>query len=82
MKGQKFIEDAMFIDKRNNKITKEPEIDTYKLCKICYSEELETVFTPCFHAIACKKCSVKLEAKILCPICVTPINSIETIYFS
>lgn len=37
------------------------------ICKICYEVDLNIVFVPCGHAIACEKCIEKCGKK--CPVC-------------
>jgi len=36
------------------------------LCKVCYEEEMVTVFIPCRHVYACVKCAEEIDE---CPIC-------------
>ena len=37
-------------------------------CKICYQSEINTVFVPCGHIVACSECAERLQEKP-CPIC-------------
>lgn len=41
-----------------------------KLCKICKSKEMEVVFIPCAHYVACNQCHQGLQT---CPICQSKI---------
>lgn len=38
------------------------------ICKICLENDLNSVFIPCGHAVACGKCSMSLNNNT-CPIC-------------
>lgn len=38
------------------------------ICKICFENDLDSVFIPCGHAVACGKCSLSLNNNT-CPIC-------------
>nr|XP_045591390.1 baculoviral IAP repeat-containing protein 3-like [Procambarus clarkii] len=40
-------------------------------CKICMDAEIELVFIPCSHMVACSKCALAL---FICPICRTDIK--------
>lgn len=52
-----------------------------KLCKICYANDVNIVFLPCGHIIACAKCTSSLE-KPKCPACCQLFDSVVKIYFS
>lgn len=49
------------------------------ICKICFANEYNSVFTPCGHIIACVKCA---SAMNLCPVCQRPFKEILRVYFS
>ena len=38
-------------------------------CKICLSNRINLIFTPCYHACICQECWNKLSVPKLCPIC-------------
>ncbi|RZC35564.1 BIR and/or zf-C3HC4 3 domain containing protein [Asbolus verrucosus] len=40
--------------------------DLSKMCKICFINEIEVVFIPCGHLLACIECSLSLKT---CPVC-------------
>ena len=44
-------------------------------CKICYDRQVNSVFVPCGHVLACFSCANSLDA---CPICKTPSHAIRT----
>ena len=48
-------------------------------CKICMDAEINIVFLPCTHAIACSKCAMNMEH---CPICRSHIKYAITPIFS
>lgn len=50
-----------------------------KLCKICFTNELNAALIPCMHVVACAKCAVALKT---CPICRTKITDVKRIFFS
>lgn len=57
-------------------------IDT-RICKICYKNQLDTLFLPCAHSIACKKCAMTIQINFgNCSVCKTTIDKIQPIYFS
>lgn len=63
-----------------NKATdEEEEKKDSKLCKICYSNEYDTIFLPCGHVIACAKCASSVSK---CPACRQPFDNIMRVYFS
>lgn len=49
------------------------------ICKICYANEYNSVFTPCGHIIACVKCALAMN---LCPACQSPFKEILRVYFT
>jgi E3 ubiquitin-protein ligase XIAP len=57
----------------------EEEIKDAKLCKICYTNEYNTIFLPCGHIIACAKCASSVTK---CPACRQPFETVMRIYFS
>ncbi|XP_015795588.1 death-associated inhibitor of apoptosis 1-like [Tetranychus urticae] len=53
-------------------------------CKICYENEVNVVFSPCEHAIACSDCASKLQqlhGNSNCPFCRTPLTNIARLRF-
>lgn len=42
-----------------------PSADRLK-CKVCLSEEIETVFLPCGHAVCCINCSYSIRKCVVC----------------
>lgn len=57
----------------------EEERKDSKLCKICYSNEYNTIFLPCGHVIACAKCASSVTK---CPACRQPFDNVMRVYFS
>lgn len=56
------------------KIKKE---DEWQLCRICFVEKYNTVFSPCGHVVACGKCA---STQRKCPICREGYENIVQIY--
>lgn len=50
-----------------------------RLCKICYTEEYNTLFIPCGHVVACANCAMSVTK---CPLCRKPFTNIVRAYFS
>lgn len=53
---------------------KEEENRCQKLCKFCVEEDIEVVFIPCGHTMACQKCGQQLTdekppSQRKCPLC-------------
>jgi baculoviral IAP repeat-containing protein 7/8 len=63
----------------SEKSDEEEEKKDSKLCKICYSNEYNTIFLPCGHVIACAKCASSVTK---CPACRQPFEKIMRVYFS
>jgi baculoviral IAP repeat-containing protein 7/8 len=61
------------------KSDEEEEKKDSKLCKICYSDEYNTIFLPCGHVIACAKCASSVTK---CPACRQPFENVMRVYFS
>ena len=40
-----------------------------KKCKICFSEDIETILLPCRHLVCCSSCSTALREPRRCPVC-------------
>lgn len=56
--------------------------DTY-ICKICYQKESNTIFLPCGHSTACKKCAMVIQTQFgKCSICKVIIDKIQPIFFT
>lgn len=49
-----------------------------ELCKICYSNDYNTIFLPCGHVIACAKCASSVTK---CPACRQPFENVNRIFF-
>lgn len=62
-----------------DKSDEEEEKKDSKLCKICYSNEYNTIFLPCGHVIACAKCASSVTK---CPACRQPYTNVMRVYFS
>ena len=43
--------------------------DSLILCKICFTNRIDTIITPCYHASICHECWEKMPAPKTCPIC-------------
>uniref|UniRef100_A0A0G4GFY8 RING-type domain-containing protein n=1 Tax=Chromera velia CCMP2878 TaxID=1169474 RepID=A0A0G4GFY8_9ALVE len=41
------------------------------VCKICYEQEIDTVFLGCYHRVSCHKCSKSITD---CPVCRRPVG--------
>lgn len=63
----------------SEKSDEEEEKKDSKLCKICYSNEYNTIFLPCGHVIACAKCASSVTK---CPACRQPFENVMRVYFS
>ncbi|CAG2166640.1 unnamed protein product [Oppiella nova] len=48
-------------------------------CKICLGSEIEVVFLPCGHQLACTECAQRLTD---CPVCRQPIRGFVRTFFS
>lgn len=92
VKGQEFIRKCLESNireqsqsepsKANTKPTlalSEEITDDTRLCKICYMNEIDTVFLSCGHVTACAKCASSL--KNTCPIC-RNVSQIKRLYFN
>lgn len=55
------------------------EIDDKKSCKICFSNNFNTIFLPCGHIACCAKCASSITK---CPICQKPLEQVMRVYFS
>lgn len=56
----------------------EEKLREWRLCKICFTNEYNTVFVPCGHIISCAKCASSLNE---CPTCRNPFKEILRVYF-
>ena len=63
---------SRFIDYLNSRFEdEEPPTKKTKnsnVCKICCDKDIDTVFVPCGHIAACRRCALRLEGDP-CPIC-------------
>lgn len=48
-----------------------------RACRICYTNEYNTAFSPCGHIVACVKCAISQNK---CPLCMIPFEKILRIY--
>lgn len=67
------IQTAVELNEEKKVLTEE------RLCKICYTEEYNTLFIPCGHVVACANCAMSVTK---CPLCRKPFTSIVRAYFS
>jgi len=52
--------------------------DERLVCKICMSNEINSVFLDCGHCVSCIDCAIRMD---LCPICRIIVKSTVRIYF-
>lgn len=57
----------------------EEKLRETRLCKMCCSNECNTVFIPCGHILSCVQCSFAVK---LCPFCRQPIIDVIKAYFT
>ena len=50
-----------------------------QLCKICMDEEMQVLFVPCNHMVACEDCAIIVKQ---CPICRVDITNTIRVYKS
>ncbi|XP_033118158.1 baculoviral IAP repeat-containing protein 7-like [Anneissia japonica] len=50
-----------------------------RTCKICMDNEINVLFTPCGHLVACEQCARSIQ---ICPICRMPIKTCIKTYLS
>ena len=50
------------------------KLENIRSCKICFEREIDTLYLPCSHCIACHRCSDHETIKT-CPICREEIDS-------
>lgn len=50
-----------------------------QLCKICMEEDVEVIFYPCRHLVCCASCGTGIRE---CPICRSPIQSVDKVYLA
>ncbi|XP_061927096.1 death-associated inhibitor of apoptosis 1-like isoform X2 [Apis cerana] len=63
----------------NIKVQNNKSTDDAKICKICYNEELEVIFLPCGHVIACVKCAYDMKS---CAMCRKLVTKTVRVFFS
>jgi hypothetical protein len=51
---------------------------TERQCKICMDHDIDTIITPCQHAVACSSCTKQCTH---CPICRGPIRSTNKVFW-
>lgn len=42
------------------------QLESNRLCKICYGNDIEIVLIPCGHLVLCRECALHIET---CPLC-------------
>uniref|UniRef100_A0A9J7ZFA5 E3 ubiquitin-protein ligase XIAP n=1 Tax=Cyprinus carpio carpio TaxID=630221 RepID=A0A9J7ZFA5_CYPCA len=65
------IQDLISPQKVEDPMTKLEKLQREKLCKVCMDSDINIVFIPCGHLVACQKCSEPLNK---CPVCCTAIT--------
>ena len=55
------------------------DLQEQRICKVCYDEEINTVFLPCGHLVCCSMCAPALSK---CPVCRTSITDPIRVYLS
>ena len=50
-------------------------------CKICFDNEIDSVFVPCGHIVSCMKCGLRFDSK-QCPICKEQISMVLKTYLA
>ena len=65
----------------------QPTIDLHtedeELCKICLTDNRDSIIVPCGHCCACNACALELKSRgQKCPICRGPITVITKLYLS
>ncbi|XP_033098546.1 baculoviral IAP repeat-containing protein 7-like [Anneissia japonica] len=55
------------------------ELRDKRTCKICMDNEINVLFTPCGHLVACEQCARSIQ---ICPICRIPIKTCIKTYLS
>ena len=58
--------------------TKKHRVDEQS-CKICYQDEIDTVFVPCGHVVACSTCAERIQDKP-CPIYKSGVCFVQKTY--
>jgi len=56
------------------------ETDRKLVCKICMTNQVRTVFEPCYHVMCCIPCSIAAFPG-RCGVCRTPISRVHKVYF-
>lgn len=56
---------------------RESEWESKWECKVCMENDVESVFLPCGHAMACSSCSGRLRD---CPVCRSPVTGVTQIF--
>ncbi|KAM7357819.1 death-associated inhibitor of apoptosis 1-like [Cochliomyia hominivorax] len=90
IKGKEFIEKVVNkfqnrssslanSEEKDSAIEEEQQLDDYKLCKICFDKECNSVYIPCGHVIACMECAFLSKE---CPLCRLPVERTVRLYFS
>ncbi len=74
------IERAEIAKRRQSKITRQGQnlsvaenLVQTGLCRVCYTNTVDTIFKPCGHQIVCSDCSTKVGR--LCPLCRATIDT-------
>jgi len=51
-------------------------------CSICMERNKNTLMLPCGHICCCGECAARLPSPKICPLCRTPIASMQTVYLA
>ena len=52
-------------------------IQDERLCQVCMSSKISSVFCPCGHHVSCYRCAKRL---VKCPICRQPVGYVQYVY--
>lgn len=62
---------------KSENIRLENNVDHYTVCRVCLDAPKDQLLRPCNHVCCCGTCAQMLSK---CPVCRTPIQSLETLY--
>lgn len=54
-----------------------PDIEEFNLCKICFMNDIASVFIPCGHQLSCYKCAVQVPK---CPVCRAHVHNVLRVF--
>lgn len=75
LERQNLEKEKQRLEKERSELTREKEEENS--CKICFSNQIDSVFVPCGHSASCFICSSNLQK---CPICRKEFRSITKLY--